>query len=440
MQTITNFIKKYPYRTGGLTLIVLLLIILIVNNKGGADSQDLSTTIREVELTSVSEYSSGSIGVAVPTATGNSFVIRAESSGRVNRVIEPQTKVTQGDVVAELDNAAQLAALTQAEGVYEAALAAGAKSDISVTDAKSAVQAAKQSALDTNRTALATWNNTLFNTIDQVFSNPRTSTPGVKITTDGQANILNDERVAMRGVLSDWQDEVNSLSVQNTNSDNIANALENSVSRIDRLLNMIDILIPLLAKQDADGVWSESSLVSLRSQFATARSSLNTERSSLQSDKIALDRAEDSLNSAQIGGTSSELSSANANIKQALGGYQAAQNAYDKTFVKAPFSGTVVSLNVSVGNIINAGTDVAIILPDNGVVTERSFILPLSAVKYTPENAYVFTLNDSSEIHAIEVETGLVTTNNITVTGLNGDENIITDVRGLKAGQLVKVK
>ena len=60
-------------------------------------------------------------------------------------------------------------------------------------------------------------------------------------------------------------------------------------------------------------------------------------------------------------------------------------------------------------------------------------------MKYTPDNAFVFVVNGDNKIESIMVETGLVTANNIRVTGLKGDETIVTDVRGLKTGDQVEV-
>ena len=437
LSTVKHNLKSHPYYTALGVLVLVLLAFLFL--RGGEELGEVTEeSTRTVETVAVGEYSTGAIGVAVPTADGNSFVVRAESGGRVNKTIPANTTVKQGATIAVLDNGAQLAELTRAEGVYEAALASGAQSDISVTDSKEALTAAKQSAVDTNRAALTAWNNVLLNTVDDVFSNPRSQIPGVRISSDGKANFLNDERVAMTNLLKSWQDEVASLSANNDPS-RIKGAIENSISRIDRLSTMVSTIIPLLAKQDADEVWSEATLVALRSDFATAQATLNTHRANLLSDKTALTRAEDAVSSASISGTGGEVSAANATIKQALGGYQAAQAAYNKTIVKAPFAGTVTSLNVTVGDIISVGTDVAIVKPNEGEETERAFIIPLAAVKYTPENAYVFVVNAEGKIESIEVETGLVTVNSIKVTGLNGDEQIITDVRGLKVGQEVTV-
>ncbi|MCB9819312.1 hypothetical protein H6789_01190 [Candidatus Nomurabacteria bacterium] len=434
---ILPLIKSHPYYTAiGILILVLLAFIFL---RGGDESSEVvEGSIRTVETVAVGEYSIGAIGVAVPTADGSSFVVRAESGGRVNKTIPANTAVKQGAVIAVLDNGAQLAELTRAEGVYEAALASGARSDISVTDSKQALTAAKQSAVDTNRAALTAWNDVLYNTVDDVFSNPRSNVPGVRISSDGKATYLNDERVAMKALLETWQNEVTSLSANN-DTPRIKDAIEKSISRIDRLATMLNTIVPLLAKQDADEVWPEATLVALRSEFATAQSTLNTHRANLLGEKTALTRAEDTVSSASIAGTGGEISAADATIKQALGGYQAAQAAYSKTIVKAPFTGRVTSLNVRVGDIISVGTDVAIVQPNDGVETERAFIIPISAVKYTPENAYVFIVNADGKIESIEVETGLVTANSIKVTGLNGDENIISDVRGLKTGQSVSL-
>ena len=180
-------------------------------------------------------------------------------------------------------------------------------------------------------------------------------------------------------------------------------------------------------------------MATIASEFAAAQATLNTQTANLEAAKIALRRAEEDVNSAAIGGTGGEVSAANAQIKQALGVYQAALANYNRTIVRAPFAGTITTQNVKVGDIINTGTDVSIIKPDSGVETARWWHLPLSAVKYTPDNAYVFVVNSESKIEAVEVETGLVTASNIRVSGLKGDETIVKDVRGLKSGDEVEV-
>ncbi|OGG86149.1 hypothetical protein A2392_01660 [Candidatus Kaiserbacteria bacterium RIFOXYB1_FULL_46_14] len=437
MNKIKNLIKKYPYYSAGAIAALLAIVgfVVVFNSKDAEEVAKEAT--RQVATMSVTEGAEGALGVAYPTASGNSFVVRAEASGRVERAVKVGTKVTAGTIIAELDNSSERAALTQAQGYYEAAQAGAAQSDVSVDDAKTALAAAKQNAVSASRVAMTAWNNVLFNTVDELFSSPRIS-PGVRISASSQATELSRNRLEFNTVLSDWQKDLASLS--NTSDIGTINAaLDRATADVDALTRMVDSFISLLPKHQPDTVFTTSELTRLSAEFATARTTLDTQHSALSGAKSALARADEAVNSASIGGTGGAVSSANAAIKQALGSYQAAKANYDRTIVRAPFAGTITSQNVTVGDILNVGADVAIIVPEEGVETKRWWTLPLSAVKYMPDNAFVFIVNNDNVIEEIKVETGLVTASNIKVTGLNGSENVIKDVRGLKAGERVEV-
>jgi len=438
IKNIKNTVKKHPYLTAGLAVTLVAGVgFMIFGGDKGTENNVVEAT-RKIETINVSDTAEGALSVAYPTANGNSFVVRAEASGRVNNVVETGTKVDAGTVIAEIDNASERAALTQAQGSYEAALAAAAQSDVGVADAETALVAAKQAAISADRAAMTAWNGVLVNTVDELFSNPRGTPPGVRINAGGQANTLNDARVQLNTVLADWQKDVAAIS-STSDSPTILAALNRAISDVERLTGVVDTFISLLPKHEPDAVFSATELAALSTEFAAARSTLDTHHAALANAKSALVRAEEAVNSASIGGTGGAVSSANAAIKQALGSYQAAKANYDRTIVRAPFAGTVTSQNVAVGDIINIGADVAIIVPEEGVETDRWWTLPLSAVKYTPDNAFVFTVNADGVIEEIKIKTGLVTANNIKVTGLSGSENVIKDVRGLKAGERVEV-
>jgi RND family efflux transporter MFP subunit len=67
--------------------------------------------------------------------------------------------------------------------------------------------------------------------------------------------------------------------------------------------------------------------------------------------------------------------------------------------------------------------------------------IPLSALKLTPNGAYVFSLSATSSLIAIPVKEGAILGDEIqVVSGLNGTESIVTDARGLKEGMIVTVK
>lgn len=67
--------------------------------------------------------------------------------------------------------------------------------------------------------------------------------------------------------------------------------------------------------------------------------------------------------------------------------------------------------------------------------------IPLSALKLTPNGAYVFTLSATNSLIAIPVKDGAILGDEIQIiSGLNGTESIVTDARGLKEGMEVTVK
>lgn len=414
------------------TVVILAIIsisILVTSNKDEAEVS--APAKRTVDLINVSEYRSGALGLTAPTADGRSFVVRAESGGRVNKVAA-LGEVTQGAVIAEIDNAAQRAALLQAQGIYEAALAGAQQSGISATDAATSLQSAKESAVNANRSAFTAWSGVLYNTVDELFIYANENNPNSRINPNGSRQALNSARAPLNQSAKDWESDLASLNA-NTNNAEIVNKIDRAISRVDSLSNLVNLFITNLTLQQPNESFSADDISRLQNSFSGAASALTGQRSALQGAKTAITRAEESVRSAGI----SSGSGANAQVKQALGAYQAARASYDKTIVRAPFAGRLVSTSVQVGDIINPGNDTAIIVPNEGVETSTSFNLPLASVKYTPNGAMVFVVNNENKLESRNVDTGLVTASTISVTGLTGEESIITDVRGLKAGDEV---
>lgn len=421
--------------TLGVLAAIVLIILVLPNNETGPETA--LTNHREVELLNVSEYQKGALGLTAPTASGDSFVVRSEGSGKIVSVARPGP-VTQGAVIASFDNSSERAALLQAEGVLDAARAAGAAGDIGANDAGAVLESAKQGAINASASAYTAFRNALLNTVDELFSNPRASVPGVRLS-GGSATSLNNDRVALETELKEWERELETLSASQSEG-TLNSHLGETIGRVDALLSMTNTFITMLSRQDASGGFTSEELTRLQAEFAGAASSLNATRASVDGARTTLTRAEEGVRSAAIGSTGGTVSVANAQIKQAQGSYMAALANYNKTIVRAPFSGVITAMNVQVGEILSYGADVAIITPDEGEETESSYVLPLSAVKYTPEGALVFTVNSENKLETKVVETGLVTASAITVTGLNGDERVVSDVRGLKASEEVRVK
>lgn len=77
----------------------------------------------------------------------------------------------------------------------------------------------------------------------------------------------------------------------------------------------------------------------------------------------------------------------------------------------------------------------------NITATSGPIKIPLSALKLTPNGAFVFTLSATSSLIALSVQEGAILGTEIQIiSGLNGTESIVTDARGLKEGMAVTIK
>lgn len=404
--------RRTLFALGGIIIVAALFFFL----SGNQEESTAVAGVRTVEMISVADYARGALGIAVPTANGNSFVIRSESGGKVTSAAATGP-VAQGALIAQVENSAQRAALTQAEGIYEAAVAAAGGNETSQGTAR-------QDAVRTWTTATVAVAKTLRTSIDTYFGEVSGSrgASGFRLEAFGAAQEFNDTRTAIENnVLERWETE----QVTEASADAELQELDTDLAAIGSL---IDRMIALVPRQKITEAYSETD----RSADATA---LATARAAITAQQESVDAARTAITSASGSGDAS----AQAQVKQALGSLQAARAAYNKSTIRAPFAGTLTSVSVRAGDVISTGSDVAIIVPKEGAETERSFALPLSAVKYTPAGALVYLVNAEGILESRTVETGLVTADSITIMGLNGDEIIVKDVRGLKAGETVEI-
>ncbi len=390
----------------------------------------VTATARTVSLYTISGTDDGT---AVRTADGNAFIVRAESGGRVERIAKVGDKVARGAIVAQVENSAQRAVVLQAQGAYEAAKAGAETSDIGSESAERAYTEAVTQAENTYRIAFGAADNVLRNTVDQIFSQPDSISPGLKIDGQGRATEYGRERAELEKIFNEWRAGVNAK-----RPDDITLILNDAESNTSRLSTFVVTLTSLLSDDDAI-TNDDARLEALRTDFAEARTTLNGVLATLSSTRSALIAAKSQKEQADIAGTKGNVSLADAQVKQALGVLESARVALGKTAIKTPVAGTVTGVSISVGDIINVGSDVVFVASDTTMETGNTVIVPLTAVKFTPSKAYIFTLEEGKLV-AHEVETGSVTTSSITISGAEDVDAIVLDVRGLKDGDAVVVQ
>ena len=476
-------------------LLVIIFITISTLNKGDVAETVATALPPTVFVSTVDDLEKADSASFVGTVRAvNEAQILAETSGRVTAVYAtPGDEVAAGTILASLENASAQAALLQAQGAYEAALAAAAQSEVSVEDARN-------SAISAYRSAYTTVHGVVLNTADVFFSDPDSRLiPGVRINSGGNSTYLNNTRKSLNTVFETWRKNTNLLS----SSDDLTTYLAQAELDTQTVIDMVDVLIEATSKADAGDTLDGSLVNSYTSNLTIARTTLNGALASLSS-------ATENLNRAEIAGTqNTEVSLANAQVKQALGALRSAQAMYEKTIFRSPITGTVNSLSINVGDFVNAFTQVAEVANNEaleisifvgekdfpyfsigdevkineatkGVVTSvapaidpatqkteikvaaesteltngstvsitidqirstntvSTIYLPITAIKFEATDGYVFTVEDGVLVSR-PVSLGSIQGSSVEVTGgIDMDTVFVIDARGLSKGQEVE--
>ena len=184
--TIFQKIKMWSNRKSVRVLFGLLLVVFAINLLGKRNDNpvvDATNKYPVVQLTSSAIYAGEQTLSVIGTVRAFSeAAVTAESSGRVVSVrVDLGDEVPAGTVLATLENAAEQAAVLQAEGVYEAALAAAAQTNLGIDEAEIALNNAEINVITTSRSAFNTVNNIIETTIDRYYNQPQSLAARLKI-------------------------------------------------------------------------------------------------------------------------------------------------------------------------------------------------------------------------------------------------------------------
>ncbi len=353
--------KKVLFGATILGILVAFLAAQLFNSEEAPGA--LKATEKAVTVSYVRDLmgSGGSIAILGRVEAVNEARLVTEAGGRVTSVpVELGARVNAGAVIATIENSRERAAVLQAQGVYEAAQAGAASSDVGSASAERAYSEALTQAVNTYRGAFASADDVLRNTVDQVFSNPNSGQMGVRIDANGRANELIEERKALETIFEDWQAKVGT-----DISGNVSVLLTKAENDTTRLAAFVLTLTSLLSEEDASP--DESELLALRSDFAAARTGLNGTLQSLSTARTALISSKAALDQARIGATKGDVSLAEAQVKQALGALRLAQASLEKTIVRSPISGTINTLSLKAGSTISPGVPAAVVSSAGGL-------------------------------------------------------------------------
>lgn len=345
--------KRIVY--AALALIVILLVIggYFLISGTSEEPEGTSATEKRVTIAPAGTLLSEGSGIrTVGTVRAVSEArLQTESAGRVTAVNAAiGDVVSAGAVLASLENRSERAALLQAEGAYEAALAERG------TDSADA----KVSAQNEYRSAFTAADDAVRNLADDLFTNPDISNPSLRISGQGRAVEIGRERQAIEVILDAWSAKIQG-DISHEDTRELLGQAEQNLLRIS---NFISTLAGLVATEDPNTEFTEEVLSGYEASFLVVRARLDTSLQSIVSTRTELLNAQQSENGA--------VSAADARIKQVLGSLRLAQASYEKTVVRSPISGTVNAMYLRANEYVGANAPAAVVANNNALEISTS--------------------------------------------------------------------
>lgn len=309
----------------------------------------IEDTVRTVEVARVSELMGGgdSLSTVAEIQSVSEAKISPEIGGRISRVrASLGAKVSAGQVLAEIENASQRAALLQAEGALDAAKAAAENQG-------SSLESAKGSAVTTLLNAYAAVNSAIDDAVGQIFSDSESTYSRFTVSSRDTAALatIESQRPRMMQISNRAEAEASTLTV----ASNLEVELATTEAELREVRIYVDTVLKALnAGVERDDV-SASTISGYVAAVTAARTAVTSSLAAITSARAALETAR---TNAEGGAT---VSASDATIKQAEGAYQAALANLEKTIIRTPISGTLNNFTIKLGDTVAPSQQVAIV-------------------------------------------------------------------------------
>lgn len=426
------------YSIGGVVVIAVVVVVGVNHfNKTAPGAQVAISNLSHVQVATVSDLSSqaGPLSIIGKVTSLSQATILAQTSGEITVLSHSiGDHVDAGDIIAEFENSSQRAAVLQAQGAYDAAQAALAKasgttaqnSNVTSAQAVQGVANARTSALAALQSVYAALDDAIHTRADLLFLNPRTSSPQITLTVPDSQLVatLQSERVALEATLTQAQTVANDGTAADidTNSSLMAVGAQSVVVFLDNLIRAVNETPPSQSASAATLAADQTSLAAARTEAVAAITSVTSAKSAYDT---AIAGAATASNSAQSG-TTNDVAIAEANAKQALGALDAAKANEEKTIIRSPISGTIVSLPITQGGYVPSFAQVAII-SNPGALYVDSQVTSSDAKTIAVGNTAVVAGTEQGTITFIAPALDPMTGNIEVKIGLKGNQHALTD-------------
>lgn len=386
------------YTLGGSALVVVVAVVGVhALTRSAPAPTDVSNTTH-VTTASVASLASQTAPLPVTgkVTSQSQATILSQTSGEIVRLSHGiGDAVAAGSVIAEFENSSQRAAVLQAQGSFDAATAAYAKasgstavnSTVTSAQALQNVSNSKASAQAALHSAYAALDDAIHAKADTLFSNPKTAQPKLILIVPDSALVqkIQSDRVTLETTLA----EASSLST----SANIDDAISQMIVDAQVTGAFLNNLITAVNETPESASVSTTILAGYQTSLGTARSEVTGAVTSLAAAKSAYDSAvataATTANSAQSG-SENDIAAAAASVKQAQGALDGAEAALEKTIVRSPISGTIVSLPITRGDYVASFSQVAVVSNPSAVYID---------VAVTPDDAKTLAVGGKATVN-----------------------------------------
>lgn len=395
---VVRRLKRYGWKKNAIGAAVILAAIFGISMLLGSNAEPatVETATRQVQVKSIAELSSDqpTLSLVGVVQSKSEATVRAEKSGQVvsvNRSLGDS--VAAGTIVASIENASENAAVLSAQGSVDAAQASlakisgGTRSEqkailqATVETAETGYASARSSAVNTILSAYSTVDNAIRGTGDAMFSNPDSVNPYFNITNpDSQlTTTINNTRLAMSALI-DREEAVSRTISVNSNLevelDNAEGDVRAARTFYDQILRALNAAIPSANVSAADIAAFQASAVAARASLNSTLSAIAAAKENLAAKEQGVTIAKKNQEQGITGGQPEDVAGAQAGLKQAQGALAAARANLEKTYIRAPISGTINSFSLKRGDYVQMTAPV-LTVANNGA---------LEIVAYVTEN------------------------------------------------------
>ena len=367
-----HFIKNNKWWSALIAIIILFVIYFGFIKKPAENIVDLVKVERRTIVEEVS--TTGKVKAL------SDISLAFERAGKVSKIsVSIGSKVSQNQFLASISNADLSAILDEANANLKAAEAKLeqvkkgstpeeiAVSQSQVEKAKSDLNEAKTSLINSVRDAYTKSDDAIRNKTDDMFENPRTTNPKLKFQTNNfqLATDINSGRANLESTLATWSYSSASLTVDsdlNMASDNAnqnLNTVKNFLEQINLALNSA-VTDSTITQATIDG-W-KTSVATARTNIALGISNLSSFLTGYKSAESLLKVAEEQLALTKASATTEEIKTQEAIVEQVEASVENAKANLEKSIIRSPITGTVSRVDMKVGETIQSGINVITVI------------------------------------------------------------------------------